>query len=167
MTRTQRIRPVQRIVDERERECAAAVAEARQKLAGAEAKHGELVRYREDYQRGFQKEAEAGDLDKLGKGGKGGKPTLADKLGKFGKGGEQDVVKGEAGEKVAKPEAEEAEEPALTKPGLDEPEADEAEVEKPAADELDAGDETPGAADDEMPEAADDETPAMIELEAA
>ncbi len=60
MTRTQRIRPVQRIVDERERECAAAVAEARKKLAEAEAKLGELARYRDDYQRGFQNEAAGG-----------------------------------------------------------------------------------------------------------
>jgi len=60
MTRTQRIRPVQRIVDDRERELAKAVALARQKVAEAEAKLVELGRYREDYHRGFQKEASAG-----------------------------------------------------------------------------------------------------------
>lgn len=60
MTRTQRIRPVQRIVDDRERELAKAVAQSRQKLADAEGKLGELTRYREDYQRGFQKEAAGG-----------------------------------------------------------------------------------------------------------
>jgi len=60
MTRTQRIQPVQRIVDDREREHAKTVALARQKVADAEAKLAELVRYREDYHRGFQKEAAAG-----------------------------------------------------------------------------------------------------------
>ena len=60
MTRTQRIQPVQRIVDDREREQAKAVALARQKVAEAEAKFVELGRYREDYQRGFQKEAAGG-----------------------------------------------------------------------------------------------------------
>jgi flagellar FliJ protein len=60
MTRTQRIRPVQRIVDDRERESAKAVAQARARLADAEAKHVELQRYRDDYQRGFQKEAAGG-----------------------------------------------------------------------------------------------------------
>jgi flagellar FliJ protein len=60
MTRTQRIRPVQRIVDDREREQARAVALARSRLAEAEGKHVELTRYRDDYQRGFQKEAAGG-----------------------------------------------------------------------------------------------------------
>lgn len=60
MTRTQRIQPVQRIVDDRERELAKAVALARQKVAEAETKLTELGRYREDYHRGFQKEASAG-----------------------------------------------------------------------------------------------------------
>ena len=60
MTRTQRIQPVQRIVDDREREQAKAVAVARQKVAEAEAKLAELARYREDYHRGFQTEAAGG-----------------------------------------------------------------------------------------------------------
>jgi flagellar FliJ protein len=60
MTRTQRIQPVQRIVDDREKESAKAVALARAKLVEAEAKLAELGRYREDYQRGFQKEAAGG-----------------------------------------------------------------------------------------------------------
>jgi len=60
MTRTQRIQPVQRVVDDREREQAKAVALARAKVGEAEAKLTELTRYREDYQRGFQKEAASG-----------------------------------------------------------------------------------------------------------
>ena len=60
MTRTQRIQPVQRVVDDRERESAKAVVLARQKVAEAENKYQELARYREDYQRGFQKEAAGG-----------------------------------------------------------------------------------------------------------
>lgn len=60
MTRTQRIQPVQRVVDDREKESAKAVALARAKLAEAEAKLAELGRYREDYHRGFQKEAAGG-----------------------------------------------------------------------------------------------------------
>ncbi len=60
MTRTQRIQPVQRIVDDREKESAKAVALARAKVAEAEGKLAELGRYRDDYQRGFQKEAAGG-----------------------------------------------------------------------------------------------------------
>jgi flagellar FliJ protein len=60
MTRTRRIEPVQRIVDERERELAKVVAQARRTLGEAEAKLGELVRYRADYQKGFEKEAAVG-----------------------------------------------------------------------------------------------------------
>jgi flagellar FliJ protein len=60
MTRTQRIKPVQRLVDDRERELAKVVGQHRQKVTSAEAKLAELVRYRGDYQVGFQKEAAAG-----------------------------------------------------------------------------------------------------------
>ncbi len=60
MTRTQRIKPVQRLVDDRERDLARTVAQHRHKLATAEAKLGELTRYRADYHAGFQKEVAAG-----------------------------------------------------------------------------------------------------------
>jgi flagellar FliJ protein len=60
MTRTKRIEPVQRLVDEREREVAKVVAQARKKLAEAETKRTELARYRTDYEAGFQKEAANG-----------------------------------------------------------------------------------------------------------
>jgi flagellar FliJ protein len=60
VTRSRRIEPVQRIVDDRERELAKVVARARQALTEAEGKLGELVRYRADYQQGFQAEASAG-----------------------------------------------------------------------------------------------------------
>ena len=60
MTRTQRIRPVQRLMDGREQELAKATAQARQQLVEAEAKLAELARYRGDYHLGFQKEAAGG-----------------------------------------------------------------------------------------------------------
>ena len=51
---------MQRLVDEREREVAKVVAQARKKLAEAEAKRTELARYRTDYEAGFKKEAANG-----------------------------------------------------------------------------------------------------------
>lgn len=60
MTRTKRIAPVQRLIEEREREVAKVVAQARGKLAEAEAKRTELSRYRTDYEAGFRKEAASG-----------------------------------------------------------------------------------------------------------
>ena len=60
MTRSKRIQPVQRLVDGRERELAGVVAEARSRFADAEARRAELVRYRADYETGFQKEAAGG-----------------------------------------------------------------------------------------------------------
>jgi flagellar FliJ protein len=60
MTRTKRIEPVRRLVDDKERELAQGVAQTRERLVAAETKHDELRRYRDDYQSSFQKEAKAG-----------------------------------------------------------------------------------------------------------
>jgi flagellar FliJ protein len=60
MTRTQRIQPVKRLVDARERELALAAAQSRQRLIDMEAKLAELARYRTDYHLGFQKQAAGG-----------------------------------------------------------------------------------------------------------
>ena len=60
MTRTKRMQPVQRLVDERERELARLVAQVRQKVTEAEGKLRELSQYRADYHAGFQKEAAGG-----------------------------------------------------------------------------------------------------------
>jgi flagellar FliJ protein len=60
MTRSERMQPVQRVIDDRERDAARVVAQARQRLADAERKLTELTRYRADYHVGFQKEAAGG-----------------------------------------------------------------------------------------------------------
>lgn len=60
MTRTQRIEPVRQLVDDDERRRSQQLAQARAKQADAENKRNELARYREDYQRGFERQAGEG-----------------------------------------------------------------------------------------------------------
>lgn len=60
MTRARRMEPVQRLVDEREKDQAQLVARARQRVAELEARLEELGRYRQEYERGFQEAAAQG-----------------------------------------------------------------------------------------------------------
>ena len=60
MTRTQRIEPVLRRVDDDERERSRVLAQARLKQTDAESKRDELARYRADYLRGFDQQARDG-----------------------------------------------------------------------------------------------------------
>ncbi len=60
MTRSERIQPVQRVMDEDERRAARRVGESQRKLADAEKKLGELQDYQRDYERSFGTRAAAG-----------------------------------------------------------------------------------------------------------
>ena len=60
MTRSERIQPVQRVMDEDERRAARRVGDAQRKLADAERKLGELQDYQRDYERSFGTRAAAG-----------------------------------------------------------------------------------------------------------
>lgn len=60
MSRAQRLQPVQRVVDEKERKFAEDLAAAERNLAAAQHKLEELESYRMDYARGFSQRAGAG-----------------------------------------------------------------------------------------------------------
>lgn len=52
--------PVQRVLDQKERDRARELGEARARLAAAEAKLKDLEQYRQDYEQAFQQRAKAG-----------------------------------------------------------------------------------------------------------
>jgi flagellar FliJ protein len=54
MTRSERMKPVSRIAESRERDAAQAMAATREKLAQEEARHQELTGYRDDYAKRFE-----------------------------------------------------------------------------------------------------------------
>ena len=60
MTRTERMEPVQRIMDDSERQHAQRLAAAQGRLAEAEAKLAELQRYHVEYAQSFSRQASAG-----------------------------------------------------------------------------------------------------------
>jgi flagellar FliJ protein len=60
MTRARRMMPVQKVLDQKEKERAGALGAARTRLAAAEKKLKELEQYRQDYEQTFKKRAKAG-----------------------------------------------------------------------------------------------------------
>lgn len=60
MTRTRRMQPVQRLMDDGERRHAQRLADAQQRLAAAEHKLAELERYRQEYVQSFDQRATTG-----------------------------------------------------------------------------------------------------------
>ena len=60
MTKSQRMKPLTRVATSRERTAAKELGEYRRTLADAEAKHAELVTYREEYSRHLQQSGGSG-----------------------------------------------------------------------------------------------------------
>jgi flagellar protein FliJ len=60
MTRAKRLEPVQHIVDEAQKRLAMSVATFEKRVLDGEAKLGELVRYKAEYEQGFQQRAATG-----------------------------------------------------------------------------------------------------------
>jgi flagellar protein FliJ len=60
MTKSQRMQPLTRVATSRERTAAKELAEYRRALSAAEAKHSELVTYREEYSQQLQKSGGSG-----------------------------------------------------------------------------------------------------------
>lgn len=60
MTRSERMQPVQRVMDDDERRLARRMGDAQRRLADAERKLGELQDYQRDYEQSFNRRAAAG-----------------------------------------------------------------------------------------------------------
>lgn len=60
MTRTQRMAPVQRVMEGAERESAQALVSAQRRVAEAEARHVQLQEFLREYQAGFARRAQGG-----------------------------------------------------------------------------------------------------------
>jgi flagellar protein FliJ len=60
MTRSDRMAPVQKVLDKKEKDRARELGEVRARLAAAEAKLRDLEQYRQDYEQAFQQRAKVG-----------------------------------------------------------------------------------------------------------